>query len=53
MRTAVSLADRGNGLYEGTGQLQSGGTWQVTMIARKNDQVVASKQLLVSATGGM
>jgi RND family efflux transporter MFP subunit len=53
MRTSVNLADRGNGIYEGTGQLPSGGTWQVTIVAKKNDQLVGSKQLSVSATGGM
>jgi len=53
MRTAVSLSDRGDGSYEGTGELQSGGTWQVTLVARKNDQVVASQQLSMSVTGGM
>lgn len=53
MRTAVSLADKGNGLYEGSGQLGSGGTWQVTMIAQKSGQTLASKQISVNATGGM
>lgn len=53
MRTPVSLADKGNGIYEGSGQLDSGGTWQVTIIAKKNGQTVASKQLSVNATGGM
>jgi len=53
MRTQVALADKGNGLYEGAGQLQSGGTWQVTILAKKNGQTVASKQLSVNATGGM
>jgi RND family efflux transporter MFP subunit len=53
MRTQVSLADKGNGLYEGTGQLESGGTWQVTIVAKRNGQTVASKQLSVNATGGM
>jgi RND family efflux transporter MFP subunit len=53
MRTAVSLADKGNGLYEGSGQLGSGGTWQVTMVAQKNGQTLASKQVSVNATGGM
>jgi RND family efflux transporter MFP subunit len=53
MRTAVTLSDRGNGLYEGSGQLESGGTWQVTILAKKNGQVIASKQLSVNATGGM
>src|SRR2546426_1214774 len=53
MRTQTSLAEKGNGHYEGAGQLGSGGTWQVTIVARKNGQVVASKQLSVNATGGM
>jgi Cu(I)/Ag(I) efflux system membrane fusion protein/cobalt-zinc-cadmium efflux system membrane fusion protein len=53
MRTAVTLSDRGDGLYEGSGQLESGGAWQVTVLAKKNGQVIASKQLSVNATGGM
>ena len=53
MRTPVTLSDKGNGVYEGSGQLGSGGTWQVTILARKNGQVIASKQLSVNATGGM
>jgi Cu(I)/Ag(I) efflux system membrane fusion protein/cobalt-zinc-cadmium efflux system membrane fusion protein len=53
MRTPVPLSDKGNGVYEGSGQLENGGTWQVSIIARKNGQVIASKQLSVSATGGM
>ena len=53
MRTPVSLNDKGNGFYEGSAQLDSGGTWQVTVIAKKNGQTVAIKQLSVNATGGM
>jgi Cu(I)/Ag(I) efflux system membrane fusion protein/cobalt-zinc-cadmium efflux system membrane fusion protein len=53
MRTSVTLSDKGNGLYEGSGELGSGGTWQVTILAKKNSQVIASKQLSVNATGGM
>jgi Cu(I)/Ag(I) efflux system membrane fusion protein/cobalt-zinc-cadmium efflux system membrane fusion protein len=53
MRTQISLAERVSGLYEGPGKLDSGGTWQVTILAKKNGQVVASKQLSVNATGGM
>jgi Cu(I)/Ag(I) efflux system membrane fusion protein/cobalt-zinc-cadmium efflux system membrane fusion protein len=53
MRTPVSLADRGNGIYEGSAQLDSGGTWQVTIVAKKNGQTVATKQLSLNATGGM
>ncbi len=53
MRVPVSLAAKGDGLFEGSAELQSGGTWQVTILAKKNDQVLASKQLSVNATGGM
>ena len=53
MRIPVTLSDKGNGLYEGSGQLDSGGTWQVTILAKKNGQLIATKQLSVNATGGM
>jgi len=53
MRTPVVLNDKGNGLYEASAQLESGGTWQVTIVAKKNGQTVVSKQLSVNATGGM
>jgi RND family efflux transporter MFP subunit len=53
MRIPVTLSDKGNGLYEGSGQLGSGGTWQVTILAKQNGQIIATKQLSVNATGGM
>ncbi|MBN9615398.1 MAG: efflux transporter periplasmic adaptor subunit [Acidobacteriales bacterium 59-55] len=53
MNTTATLADKGNGLYEGTGALGSGGTWQVTITTQKNRQIIATKQLRVNATGGM
>jgi membrane fusion protein, copper/silver efflux system len=53
MRTPVTLSDKSNGLYEGSGELGSGGTWQVTILAKKNGKTIASKQLSVNATGGM
>ena len=53
MRTQIPLSDKGNGIYEGSGKLDSGGTWQVTILAKKNGQTVAGKQLSVNATGGM
>jgi hypothetical protein len=53
MRTPITLSDKGNGLYEGSGQLESGGTWQVTIVAKKNGQLIATKQLSLNATGGM
>lgn len=53
MNTAATLTDKGNGLYEGAGSLDSGGTWQVTITAQKSGQTIASKQMSVTATGGM
>jgi Cu(I)/Ag(I) efflux system membrane fusion protein/cobalt-zinc-cadmium efflux system membrane fusion protein len=53
MNTSVKLSDKGNGMYEGSGSLGSGGTWQVTISVQKNGQVIATKQLRVNATGGM
>jgi Cu(I)/Ag(I) efflux system membrane fusion protein/cobalt-zinc-cadmium efflux system membrane fusion protein len=53
MRTDVKCSDKGNGFYEGSGQLASGGTWQVTITALKDGQTIASKQFSVNATGGM
>jgi RND family efflux transporter MFP subunit len=53
MTTTTKLTDKGNGMYEGSGSLGSGGTYQVTISAQKNGQSVATKQLRVNATGGM
>lgn len=53
MRTAVTLNDEGGGAYEGTGNLGSGGEWQVSITAQKGGQTIAAKQLTVSAAGGM
>ena len=40
-------------MYEGKGELGSGGSWQVTVRAQKDGQTIASKQLTLNATGGM
>jgi Cu(I)/Ag(I) efflux system membrane fusion protein/cobalt-zinc-cadmium efflux system membrane fusion protein len=53
MRTSTTLAEKGSGIYEAPLQLQTGGTWQVTLRAQRNGQTIASKQLSLSATGGM
>jgi len=53
MRTSLTLNDKGNGVYEGSGQLETSGTWQVTIAAKKNGQVIVNKQMNVNATGGM
>ncbi len=53
MKTTATLNDKGNGMYEGQGELGSGGTWQVTIVAQQNGQVLANRQLTISAAGGM
>src|SRR5437879_2310897 len=53
MKTVVSATDKGGGMYEGKGDLGSGGTWQVTVRAQQNGQTIANKQLTLNATGGM
>lgn len=53
MRNVTTLNDKGGGIYEGAGQIQMGGTWQVTVLATKNGQTLAQKQMSVTAEGGM
>lgn len=53
MKTVFNAMDKGGGMYEGKGDLGSGGIWQVTVRAQKNGQTIASKQLTLNATGGM
>jgi len=53
MKTVINATDKGGGMYEGSGDLGSGGTWQVTIRAQQNGQIVANKQLTLNATGGM
>ena len=52
MDVTTKLGDKGNGMYEGNGTLDSGGTWQVTITVQKAGQTVAVRQLRVNATGG-
>jgi RND family efflux transporter MFP subunit len=53
MNTTSKLTQKSDGLYEGQGNLGSGGTWQVTITIQQNGQTVATKQLRVNAEGGM
>mgnify|MGYP001408566246 CR=1 FL=1 len=53
MRVVVTLADKGGGMYEGTGNLGSGGTWQVSIAAQKGGQMIAMKAMTINAGGGM
>jgi RND family efflux transporter MFP subunit len=53
MKTVINASDIGDGMYEGKGDLGSGGSWQVTIRAQQNGQTIANKQLNLNATGGM
>ncbi len=53
MTTRMVLTDKGNGMYEGKGDLGSGGTWQVTITASQNGTTVVNKHFTVNAEGGM
>ena len=53
MRSVATLSGKGGGLYEGSGELQMGGTWQVTVLATKTGQTIAQKQFSVVAKGDM
>ena len=53
MKTVVQTSDKGGGMYEGTGSLGSGGTWQITITATQNGLTIADRQFTVNATGGM
>jgi Cu(I)/Ag(I) efflux system membrane fusion protein/cobalt-zinc-cadmium efflux system membrane fusion protein len=53
LRVESSLKETDKGTYQGTGSLGSGGTWQVTVTARRDGQVIASRQMSLNASGGM
>lgn len=53
MKITVELSDRGDGSYEGNGDLGSGGTWQVTLTAQQNRRVIGSKHFTLNAEGGI
>ena len=47
------LSEKAGGIYEGQVDLESSGTWQLTVTAIKNGNAVATKQLSLNAEGGM
>lgn len=53
VRTVATLAEKGNGIYEGPIQLETGGTWQVTVTVQRNGETLGGKQITISTTGGM
>jgi Cu(I)/Ag(I) efflux system membrane fusion protein/cobalt-zinc-cadmium efflux system membrane fusion protein len=53
MKAQSSLVEQRGGTYAGTIDLQSGGTWQVTLTASKGGQTLVGKQFNVSVSGSM
>jgi multidrug efflux pump subunit AcrA (membrane-fusion protein) len=53
LRAQATATDQGNGTYLGDIDLQSGGTWQMTIVATKGGQTIATKQSDVSVSGPM
>ncbi len=53
VRSVATLREKGDGVYQGPLDLETRGTWQVTVVAKRGSQTIGSKQLSVSATGGM
>jgi RND family efflux transporter MFP subunit len=53
MNVVTPLTEKGSGIYEGQVNLDSGGTWQLTITAAKNGAALATKKLSLNAEGGM
>ncbi len=53
MRVPAKAVAQGDGNYAADIKLDSGGTWQVTIVAQKGGVEIASKQLDVAVGGGM
>jgi Cu(I)/Ag(I) efflux system membrane fusion protein/cobalt-zinc-cadmium efflux system membrane fusion protein len=53
MKNETTLNEKGNGMYEGRGNLETGGTWQMTVTVTKGGQVIATKRFTINAEGGM
>ena len=53
MKAQANLTDDGNGIYGGSIDLPSGGTWQVTVAATRDSRTIAEKQLNISVAGPM
>jgi len=52
-RAAAALSAKGQGIYEGPLELDSGGTWQTTVTVQRAGSTIATKKLTVDAAGGM
>jgi multidrug efflux pump subunit AcrA (membrane-fusion protein) len=53
MRVEATAKPAGRGAYAATINLETGGTWNVTVVATQAGRQIASKQFSMSVTGGM
>lgn len=53
MHAAAVLSAKGQGIYEGPVELESGGTWQLTITVQRSGTTVATQKLSIDAAGGM
>jgi nitrogen fixation protein FixH len=53
LHTAAAIGAKGQGMYEGSLELDSGGTWHVTVTVQRAGTTIAVKRLTVDVTGGM
>jgi uncharacterized GH25 family protein len=49
MKTNAELKAAGNGVYRGTGQVMMAGNWNVTVMAMRNGQELATKKMTLTA----
>jgi Cu(I)/Ag(I) efflux system membrane fusion protein/cobalt-zinc-cadmium efflux system membrane fusion protein len=52
LNVITSLNEKSGGVYEGPVNLESGGTWQLTVTAAKGSAALGAKQLSLNAEGG-
>jgi len=53
MQVEANATPKENGVYAATVNLESGGSWNVSVTADKNGKQVASRQLSMLVPGGM
>jgi RND family efflux transporter MFP subunit len=53
MNVVTALSEKGGGIYESQVNLDSGGTWQLSVTAVKNGAVLGTTQQRLNAEGGM
>lgn len=53
MNVVTPLSEKSAGIYEGQVNLDSGGTWQLTVTATKGGAILVTKKLSLNAEGGM